>query len=141
MSEQKAPAPTDIVGHVTYDDGPMQFRHEPLTREVADALLAHVDAEKKRRAETMPDEQSAIRVMFDGWVRLKDFGWHEATYAPADGSPLELIEAGSTGIHHGFRDDERRFWIQENDTWPSRPVLYRVVPKMSELRSSSEEQT
>lgn len=35
-----------------------------------------------------------------------------------------MIEAGSSGIHIGHRDDHG-FWICDGDIWPSRPVLFR----------------
>lgn len=122
--------PKEVVGHLTFDagrgeDGLPRFRHEPLTREVADAIIAEADAAKARRAAAMPTEREATHVLHNAWLRLKELGWHEAQYAPKDPSkPLELIEVGSTGIHRGYRDDVS-FWIIDDDSWPSRPVLYR----------------
>lgn len=82
---------------------------------------------KAERDARLPDEASCLHAIRDGFYRLKDLGWRDATYAPADNSPLELIEAGSTGIHKGHRDNERRFWIEaDSDLWPSRPILFRV---------------
>jgi len=111
--------PKDVVGHMCGEDG-----CKPLTRDVAEGLFAAAKRSKAERAERMPDEQSAIRAMFDAYTRLKELGWHEATYAKK-GVPLQLLEVGSTGIHEGYRD-EFGFWINShNDTWPSRPVLSR----------------
>jgi hypothetical protein len=93
------------------------------------ALIRAADEAKAKRAEEMPDEHTAIGVMFGAWLRLKELGWRDATYAPTDHSPLQLIEAGSTGIHEGYRDAERRFWITDDDTWPSRPVLWRPAER------------
>jgi hypothetical protein len=68
------------------------------------ALLNLIDARDKWRQEVMPDEREAIMMMFEAWQRLKELGWRDAEYAPADGRPLELLEIGSTGIHKGYRE-------------------------------------
>lgn len=122
--------PEDIVGHKTLSDGSGGFRHEPLTRAEAEALLASVEADDKRRAEAMPDEAAALAHMFDGWVRLKEFGWRDAIYCPKDGSVFEVIEAGSTGIYDCVYEGEwpkGSWWIlSEGDMCPSRPILFRL---------------
>lgn len=123
--------PTDIVGHKTFDTGeigPEGFpvlRHEPLTRAEAADILAQIDRKEAARAERMPDEQAAIRTLFDAYQRLKELGWRDAMYGPADGSALEVIECGSSGIHKAYRDEKRRYWIVDGDVWPSDPVLFR----------------
>lgn len=121
--------PTDVVGHKTFRDGPLSFRHEPLTRAEADALWDAAETAKAERASRMPDEQAAIRALFDAWLRLKELGWREAIYCPKDGSPFDAIEVGSTGIHECvYRGEwpQGGWWIlDENDEWPSRPVLFR----------------
>jgi hypothetical protein len=121
-----------IVGHKTIarEDG-IGYRHEPLRKSEADAILAHCDAEDARRQREMPDEQSAIRHMWDGWYRLSDFGWREIMYCPKDGSEFEVIEAGSTGIH-------RTHYV---GTWPtghcsgmSTPILWRPIASVDNGR-------
>lgn len=107
-----------------------------LTQAEAEAILESVQQAKRERNERIPDETTALRAMMDAWIRLKDFGWRDATYAPADNSPLRLIEVGSTGIHNGYRDEERRFWIDDGDTWPSRPILFK--PKETFVAPPSE---
>ena len=90
---------------------------------------------KAERAERLPDEAACLRAMTDAHHRLKELGWRDASYAPANDSPLELIESGSTGIHRGHRDAERRFWIEgDGDLWPSRPVLFRPTTPSPEDR-------
>src|SRR5688572_6343908 len=82
------PIPDDpVVGHKTYHDG----RHEPIRQSEASALMAASDEAKARRAEQMPDEQSAIHTMFNAWLRLKELGWKEAQYCPKDGSLFDAI--------------------------------------------------
>lgn len=100
-----------------------------LTEEQKQALWDSAMKAKAERAVRLPDEAACLRALMDGFSRLKELGWRDAVYAPTDGTPLVLIEAGSTGIHQGYRDDERRFWIEgDSDIWPSRPILFRVPP-------------
>ena len=120
-----------VVGHKTYRDG-HGFRHEPLHASEADAIMAAVDAATKRRAELMPDEQAAIRMMFEARQRLMELGWNDAINCPKDGSEFDAIEAGSTGIHrchYRGKWPSGGWWIADDgDLWPSRPVLYRAGP-------------
>lgn len=122
-----------VVGHKTFQDG----HHEPLYQSEAAALMAASDAAKARRAEQMPDEQSAIHAMFDAWLRLKELGWNEAQYCPKDGSVFDVIEAGSTGIHRCRYDGQwptGHWWILvDNDLWPSQPVLFRATSEASHV--------
>lgn len=126
-------SPDDIVGHKTYADGPLSFRHEPLTRQESEAILAAVDAADKRRAEEMPDEKAAINKLFDAWLRLKELGWKEACYCPKDGTDFQIIEAGSTGIfdahYSGKWPDGYIISHDDHDSYSSRPggtLLYKV---------------
>lgn len=123
--------PTDIVGHKTFDDGHGGFRHEPLTRAEADAILARVDELKAKRAADMPDVPAAIRALTDAYRRLEELGWGNATYCPKDGSEFEVIEPGSSGIHRCIYRGEwpdGKWWIlHDGDMSPSRPVLWRRV--------------
>jgi hypothetical protein len=118
-----------VVGHKTMKDG----SHLPIRQDEADRLLEQIEQEKARRETLMPDEKSAIHAMFDGWLRLKDFGWREAIYCPKDGTPFEVIEAGSTGIHRCHYSGEwpnGHWWVEdEGDLWPSRPILFRPLPE------------
>jgi hypothetical protein len=123
--------PNDIVGHKTFRDGPLGFRHEPLRRSEADAIMASVEVATKRRNELMPDESAARHMLFDAWLRLKDFGWREACYCPKDGSEFDIIEPGSTGVFRCIYEGEwpnGRYWsFDEHDSYPSSPVLYRAI--------------
>ena len=114
-----------IVGHKTFHDG----HHEPLRKREADELMAAVDTAKARRAEQMPNDQSAIHALFEAWLRLKELGWNDAQYCPKDGSLFDAIEAGSTGIHRCRYDGQwptGYYWIVgDDDLYPSRPVLFR----------------
>jgi hypothetical protein len=65
--------------------------------------------------EAKPDEKPHLDAIFHAWRALQELGWRDAIYAPRDSSPLLLIEAGSTGVHEGYRDDIG-FWIYDGDT-------------------------
>lgn len=130
-SDRRAAADADpIVGHKTYRDGVLGFRHEPLRQREAEALIAAADAAGRRRAELMPDEQAAIRMMFEARQRLMELGWNDAIYCPKDGSEFDAIEPGSTGIHrcHYRGEWPNGHWhiASDGDLYPSRPVLYRA---------------
>jgi len=118
-----------IVGHKTFDDGEGGFRHEPLYASEAEELLAKMEEAKQRRVALMPDEKSAIHMLFEAWKRLKELGWAEAIYCPKDGSVFDAIEAGSTGIHKCTYEGvwpSGTWWVSAHgDLWPSRPILYR----------------
>jgi len=98
-----------------------------LTDAEKQALWESAMAAKEARAKALPDEVAAVRAIWEGYQRLQELGWREARYAPNDHSPLRLIEAGSTGIFTGYRDDIG-FWVEDGDTWPSRPILWRPAP-------------
>jgi hypothetical protein len=132
--------PNEVVGHKTFDTGEIDcatgfplMRHEPLTRAEAEAIFEAADKETAARAEKMPDEKAAMRVMFDAWLRLKELGWSEASYCPKDGTPFKAIEAGSTGIFDCHYDGEwpnGTWWIADaGDLWPSRPILFKLNPE------------
>lgn len=130
MSETKSP--DDIVGHKTHTNERGEFYHTPLTRGEADELMAMVEQGKARRAALMPDEAAARKMLFDAYLRLKEFGWNDAIYCPKDGSTFDVIEAGSAGVHACHYQGEwptGTWWIEsECDLWPSRPALYRKRP-------------
>jgi hypothetical protein len=90
--------------------------------ELAEALLTAANQARDERARQMPDEAAALRVLHSAYTRLKELGWRVAIYAPVD-KPLLVIEAGSIGIHRGYRDSERCFWV--DDAWPSSPILFK----------------
>ena len=121
----------EVVGHKTLSDGHGGFRHEPLTRAEADALIAHCESEDERRKALMPDERSAIRMMMDAHTRLTDMGWKDAIYCPKDGTVFEVIEPGSTGIFKCLYEGQwpkGSWWIlEDSDMSPSRPVLFRPL--------------
>lgn len=131
QQEQKPTNEDEIVGHKTFSVDGGGFRHEPLRRGEADAIMAQIEASKSRRAELMPDEAAARRIYFDAWLRLKELGWNEAIYCPKDGREFEVIEAGSTGVHRCIYSGEwpSGYWmiLDGGDAYPSRPVLYRDI--------------
>lgn len=118
--------PDPIVGHKTLYDG----TRVPLRQREAEAIFARAEAEDARRKAAMPDEQTAIRQLFDAQLRLKELGWQDPIYAPKDGSDLDIIELGSIGIHRGKYEGQwpnGGWWIWDGDSWPSRPALARAA--------------
>lgn len=128
--------PEEIVGHKTIATGERGphglpfMRHEPLTRSEADALWERAEQHQRQRAADMPTEEAAVTTMMQAWLRLKELGWKEARYVPADTKEWHLIEIGSSGIHVGHRMEGERdcWWIAEaGDLWPSRPCLVKPI--------------
>lgn len=125
-----------VVGHKTFvnDDG--TFRHEPLTATEADRIVAASNERDRLRWETIPDEQTALRLLFDAYLRLHDFGWTSAHYLAKEGTTLDVIELGSTGVHRAQYSGQwptGGFWIESHgDLWPSCPIMARPSIKTSE---------
>ena len=117
-----------IVGHKTFrnDDG-LTFRHEPLRESEATAIMACVEAQAKRRVELMPTEKDAVRMLTQAVERLKELGWRETMYGPTN-VEVQLIEAGSSGIHKGSRWNEwpEKTWWIDGDC-PSNPILFKPI--------------
>lgn len=134
-------SPDDIVGHKTFDTGELGesgfplMRHEPLTRAEADALWEACERERENRAARMPNEQAAIRALFDAWQRLKELGWNDGRYCPKDGTHFRVIELGSTGIFDCVCGGEwpDRTWTTFDglDAYPSSraPAMFRLYPE------------
>lgn len=120
-----------IVGHKTIVNEDNTRSCKPLRKFEADKILNQIESDDKARATAMPSEQSAIRRIQDGYIRLKDFGWNDAIYCPKDGSKFLAIEAGSTGIHECiYRGDwpTGSWWVlADGDQWPSRPILWKPL--------------
>lgn len=125
----------EVVGHKTFWSKERGFWHEPLHSGEANDLWEQCERERERREAAMPDEDAAIRALFDAYIRLKDFGWNDAMYCPKDGSDFHVIEAGSTGKHRCVYEGEwpkGSWWIvEEGDMFPSRPVLFKAIPEQA----------
>lgn len=125
MTEQDKPQDENpVVGWGTTLDG----NRVPIRKDFADALWAQAEAEREKRLRDMPTERDAILAMNQAVTRLKELGWKDPIYAPKDGSALDILEAGSTGIHRGHYDGvwpTGSWWIVDDDLYPTRPVLAR----------------
>lgn len=112
-------------GHMTVEDG----SHVPLSADEAAAIWAQVQAADTDRKSRIPDEQTALRLMMDAYIRLKDMGWNDIIYCPKDGSPFDSISVGSTGIHSCHYEGtwpSGSWWVADGgDIWPAHPALYR----------------
>lgn len=91
-----------------------------------------LDEARRRSADLMPDEQSALRVLYMAWERLKDFGWREPIYAPKDGTVFEVIELGSVGVftcrYSGEWPDGWWDQMDDRDVYPTHqtPAMFRL---------------
>ena len=121
------------MGSFSYKNNPVTERSVmtiPLHHIEVERLLALAEAEKNRREELMPDEDSAIKMLFDAYTRLKDFGWRSIIYCPKDGTVFKAIEAGSTGKHDCTYEGEwpnGSWWIlADGDAYPSYPTMFKA---------------
>jgi hypothetical protein len=98
----------------------------------AKAIFAKIEKDRAERADKMPTERDAIRVMFHAWQRLKELGWHDGQDMPATGERHAGIECGSTGIHsytaERINNAATMYMVYDGDLWPTRvpPVLFRL---------------
>ena len=116
-----------IVGHKTFGNPDGSYRHEPLRKNEADAIMASVEAATRRRAELMPTEQDAVRMMCEAHHRLKELGWRETMYGPT-GEVVQVVEPGSSGIHEAVRHEpwpEKTWWSADAEMWPMAPCLFK----------------
>lgn len=99
-----------------------------------DQLLHEIKQDKRSRAEKMPTEKDAIKLIFEAYLRLKELGWQDMTYAPRDGSTFSIIEAGSTGIHPCFDFGQGSGdWMSpaDGDLYHIRPMMFKPAPPAS----------
>jgi hypothetical protein len=122
-----------IVGHRTFWSKDRGYWHEPLRAYEASALWEQCEREREQREAAMPDEQAAINVLHDAYIRLKDLGWNDAVYCPKDGRPFLVVEVGSTGKHQCVYEGawpSGSWWVfADGDMSPSRPTLWKPIPK------------
>lgn len=94
-----------------------------------DRLLAAIKRHKHNRAKVMPNEDAALRVMFAAYTRLKELGFRDIIGAPKDGSKIEIVESGSTGIHIASYTGEWPHGSYESfdghESWAINPCLFR----------------
>jgi len=67
----------------------------------------------------------SLKQLTDAFYALKEQGWREAMYCPRDSHWVQFIEAGSSGVHVGYRNDSGYWITTDNDTYPSSPILYK----------------
>lgn len=98
-----------------------------------DELMRELRKKDEWRAGQLPDEKTALRVMFECHQRLKELGWNDAIYCPKDGTAFEAIEPGSTGVFRCYYTGEwpnGHWWLEDGgDVYPARPVLFRLYPE------------
>ena len=103
-----------------------------MTTQDAESIFAEIEARQQKRADDMPTQEDALRVMLSAFERLKDLGWAPAIYSPKDGTVFEAIEAGCGApgrCHYMGEWPEGGWWMHDNgDLWPARPILWRQLP-------------
>ena len=101
-----------------------------VSEQAFDKLLADINDDKQQRAEKMPDEEAALRQMFEAYIRLKEMGFRDIQYCPKDGTAFHVVEVGSTGIHEASYKGEYpdgALWVFDGDMWPTNPCLFREI--------------
>ena len=93
---------------------------------IGDRILAEVEDRRRSIAEEMPTEQDAIETMYRAYSRLRDLGWRDGFYMPKDGTPVIVIQIGSTGTfecrYSGKWADGYFNLYDGGDVYPSRSV-------------------
>lgn len=104
-----------------------------------DEVLFEIETDRRLRAADMPTEQNAINAMFAAYQRLKDLGWRDGMYMPKDGTPVTVIQIGSTGQfecrHIGKWPDGSFHLYDGGDVYPSRSVPPLFKPYSSDDRT------
>lgn len=98
---------------------------------IGDQILAEAKAHRRSIAQEMPTEQDAIYAMYRAYSRLRDLGWCDGIYMPKDGTPVTVIQIGSTGTfecrYSGEWADGYFNLYDGGDVYPSRsaPPLFK----------------
>jgi len=102
----------------------------------AKQIFEEFERAEKERAELMPDETTALKVMFSAYQRLEELGFKNAIYCPKDGTVFEAIEAGSTAIgrcmYNGKWPTGHYWMLEARELWPSRPILFRSIKSIEQ---------
>lgn len=102
----------------------------------------HKAKQRSAAASRATDNRPAIDRLYSAYRDLLSQGWREALYAPKDGTEIEIIELGSTGVFkavwcsfgHEPMDTCGSFFGQDGgDTYPCRVAVWRAVksPKVA----------
>ena len=75
-------------------------------------------------------QRSLVKSIYSIGVLLEEYGWRPVTTPPKDGQEVDVIEIGSCGIHPAYVEGKwpnQDYWIiDDGDSWPSRPILWRA---------------
>lgn len=98
-------------------------------------VLAIAKLEADSRAEVMPTEYDALRVMFHAYSRLKELGWRDGMYMPKDGTMVTVCQVGSTGTfdcaYVGEWSDGFFDVYDGGDVYPTRSAPPLFKPKVT----------
>lgn len=109
---------------------------DEVTNKAIRTILEECEAQRRRRAELMPDEQAAIGMLYEAYTRLKELGWKNSMHCPVDGKEYRMLEAGCAAAGVGHREIKRCgnckaeagkwFWMHDaGDWWPANPILFK----------------
>lgn len=99
-----------------------------LSQEEAERIWQAAQEAKDERAADMPTVDDALSEMHRAFVRLTELGFRRMGSAPKDGTWVEIVEPGTTGIFPAQMDDKGRWWVEAHgDLWPGRPALWRPM--------------
>lgn len=79
----------------------------------------------------MSDEEirKSLKVIADEFRKLKAAGWREPHPSSDCDHELLILEAGSTGIHDGYCDDEENYWIDDDEVSSTYPLLVKRLKR------------
>lgn len=106
--------------------------------------------QRARAADRATDDRPAIERLYSAYRDLLAQGWTDQFSIPKDGSEIEIIEMGSTGIfkacwhsfgHADCPDYGCFFAADGGQHYPSKPVLWRrIKPKANPQADSQADQ-
>lgn len=100
------------------------------------AGMRHDQKRKAKVLSAMHDQRPLPERLFSLWGEFRAAGWQDMTYAPKDGTEIELVEMGSAGIFkarwHSFEHDSLGicgswFGFDGGQEYPMRGVMWRAI--------------
>lgn len=103
---------------------------------ISKADVSGLTAEQKRKRKILDaakDTRPITERLFSLHCEMLAKGWQDIMHAPKDGTEIEVVEMGSTGIHkaiwHSLEHDSLNncgcFFVDGD--WPSRPTYWRPI--------------
>lgn len=122
---------SEYHGHMTMKDG----SHEPMTKEMAQALWDASERSAEYRARLMPTSDDAMRVILDAQQRMRALGWRKGLgflSGVKRGEECAVREDGSTGIWSGWIDQDGTYVNYCDCVTDPRKVWLKPLSDLSE---------